>query len=75
MFVSGKDSSCYTGSENLVISADDKKGAAKVYPAEANEIATTTARRASILQKLVKAETVPPDAKEHFERTLKQLQS
>ena len=75
MFVSGKDSSCYTSSENLVISAEDKKGAAKVYPAETNEIATMTARRAAVFQQLAKAETVPAEAKAHFERSLKQLKS
>jgi hypothetical protein len=74
MFVSGKDSACYTGTENLVISAGDKKGAAKVYPAAAPEIAKTMQFQAGILQGLMKSQNVPPDAKEHFQQSLKMLQ-
>lgn len=74
MFVSGKDSACYTASENLVISAGDKQGAAKVYPAAADDIASTTKRQTDILQNLVNAEAVPAGAKKQFQQSLEQLQ-
>jgi hypothetical protein len=74
MFVSGENSACYTSKENLVISAGDKKGAAKVYPAAPAEIAAVMQPRTEILQSLVKSGSVPADAKAHFEQSLSTLQ-
>jgi hypothetical protein len=75
MFVSGSASACFTGGENLTISAGDKQGAAKVYPAAASDITTATERQTALLQDLLKSSTAPADAKEHFQKALKQLQS
>lgn len=75
MFVSGSHSACFTGGENLTISAGDKQGAAKVYPATPSDIMTMTQRQTALLQDLLKAESAPAEAKEHFHRALTQLQS
>jgi hypothetical protein len=75
MFMSGSASACFTGDENLTISAGDKQGAAKVYPATPSDITTTTERQTALLQDLLKAENAPAAAKEHLQRALKQLQS
>jgi hypothetical protein len=74
MFVSGENSACYTSKENLVISAGDKNGAAKVYPGASAEIAAVTQARTEILQGLVKSGSVPADAKAHFQQSLNTLQ-
>jgi hypothetical protein len=74
MFVSGSASACFTG-ENLTISEGAKQGAAKVYPATPGDITTTTEQQATLLQDLLRADTAPAEAKEHFQQTLKRLQS
>jgi hypothetical protein len=75
MFLSGSASACFTGGENLAISAGDKQGAEKVYPATPSDITATTERQTALLQDLLKADTAPANAKEHFQKALKQLQS
>ena len=74
MFVSGKDSACFTGRENLVISAGDKKGAGTVYPKAPADIATATQEQTGVLQGLVQSGNVPAEAKAHFQQSLNMLQ-
>jgi hypothetical protein len=72
-FVSGASSPCYTNTENLVISAQDKVGAAKVYPSTASAIAAHDSLRTKVLTDITKVEAMPATLKEHFQRSLDSL--
>lgn len=68
MFVSGKDSPCYTDGENVVISDLDKAGAARFYPRAAAEIAKSDEVRARVLDTLSKAEALPKSLKMQYQK-------
>jgi hypothetical protein len=74
MFVSGKNSHCYTGAENLVISNGDKEGAEKVYPRAADSIRAASALRAQALEGAAKIQTIPLAAQRHFQEELNKIQ-
>lgn len=73
MFVSGKSSDCYTDSENLVPSDQDKVGAAKVYPRAPAAIAADVELRTKVLQDIGKMHSMPAAMKEHFQQTLQSI--
>jgi hypothetical protein len=75
MFASGTNSQCYTGSENLVISDEDKKGAARVYPREPEQIKRVASIRASVLEEIAKIKTLSEKAREHVQKELSKLRS
>src|SRR4029077_14263157 len=66
MFVSGANSYCYTGAENLVLSDSDKEGAAKVYPRAPARIRSTSELRSQALEEAAKVRSLPPAAQQHF---------
>jgi hypothetical protein len=74
MFVSGTNSHCYTGGENLVISDGDKQGAAKVYPRTPESIQAASALRAQALQEAVNVKSLPSAAQQQFREELNKIQ-
>ena len=74
MFVSGMNSPCYTGAENLVISNGDKQGAAKVYPRAPESIGAASALRAQALEGATNVKGLPPAAQQHFQEELNKIQ-
>ena len=73
MYVDSASSDCSAGGPNLVISAQDKVGAAKVYPRGVAEIATARNRRVELLEKLSKVEALPATIKSHYSNMLNKL--
>ena len=74
-FVSGSNSACYTGSENLVLSNGDKQGAAKVYPRTPEGIRSGAALRAQALQGAVNVRNLAPAAEQHFREELNKIEA
>jgi hypothetical protein len=74
MFVSGTNSDCYTGAENLVISDGDKQGAAKVYPRAPESIRSASALRAQALEGAANAKSLPPATQQYFREELNKIQ-
>lgn len=74
MFVAGMNSPCYTGGENLVLSDGDKQGAAKVYPRAPESIKSVSSLRAQALEAAANVKNLSPDALQHFQKELKQVQ-
>ena len=73
MFISGDQSPCYVDPPNLVISAQDKVGAGKVYPRAPAEVAAVRDRHAKLLERLDKVEALPQSFKAHYNNTLKRM--
>ena len=73
MFSSGNQSPCYVDPPNLVISDQDKVGAAKVYPRAPVEVAAVRDRHAKLLERLDKVEALPQSFKAHYNNTLKRM--
>ena len=73
MFIGGAQSPCYVDPPNLVISAQDKVGAGKVYPRAPGEVAAVQARHAKLLERLDKVEALPASLKAHYNNTLKRM--
>lgn len=74
-FASGTMSPCYTDTENLVISAQDQAGAAKVYPRSAAAIAADVTLREKVLTDITKAQAMPAALKQHYENSLRALRN
>jgi hypothetical protein len=70
MFSSGTHSACYTPAENLVISAGDKAGAAKVYPRASEQMKAMADLRTKALEAVNKVETLSAGTKRLIEREL-----
>lgn len=67
MFTAGLTSDCYTDTENVVLSDEDKKGAARVYPRAAAAAAATLDLRQKTLDAALKAKALPAASLKHFE--------
>ena len=72
-FIDGSSADCYSGGPNLVISTQDKAGAAKVYPHAPGEIAQAKSRRVKLFEQLSKVESLPASFKSHYTNTLNKL--
>ena len=70
MFVAGRNSHCYTGAENLVLSNGDKQGAAKTYPRAPESVEAASALRAQALERAADAPSLSPAALQHFREEL-----
>lgn len=53
MFVSGEKSPCYTSSENLALSDQDKDGARKAYPSDAAAVASVASQKRKLLNEIL----------------------
>jgi len=70
MFAAGRNSACYTGAENLLLSGGDKQGAAKVYPRAPESAQAASALRARALEGAAGAPSLSPAALQHFREEL-----
>ncbi|MHC2282122.1 hypothetical protein ACVME8_008765 [Bradyrhizobium diazoefficiens] len=73
MFVAGTNSPCYTGGENLVLSDEDKRGAAKVYPRSPENIRSVSSIRAQALEAAASVKNLSPAALQQFQEALKPI--
>ena len=53
MFVSGENSPCYTSSENLALSVQDRIGAAKAYPSDTAAVAAVASQKKDLLNEIL----------------------
>lgn len=74
MFASGTGSPCYTGAENLVLSPQDKVGAAKVYPRAADQMRESSDLRTKVLRGLTQIKTQSAPALQHLQNELRKLE-
>jgi hypothetical protein len=73
MFVAGRNSPCFTDTENVVLSALDKQGAARVYPRASAAIAADDELRAKVFDQLAKAQALPETLKRHYHKLREQI--
>jgi hypothetical protein len=74
MFVSGDQSPCFTASENLVISAQDKAGAHEAYPDAPDAVASVIARQTQVSNEILGSPRIPPGLSATIKTNLKNLQ-
>jgi hypothetical protein len=74
MFDSGKDSPCYSPSENLKLSDGDQAGAAKVYPKAPEHIKAAATLRLKVLEEITKINKLSAAARTHYQQELKKFQ-
>ena len=68
MFVAGTTSVCFTGSENLALSALDKEGATKLYPSNAKDVADINRTRMEAIRNIQTIRSLPSATKSHLMR-------
>lgn len=71
MFTLGTASKCYTDSENLVISAGDQVGAAKVYPMSQADKQVASKQRLDAVEAVTKTPGLAPAADAHYKMMMK----
>ncbi|MDG3007619.1 hypothetical protein [Paludisphaera mucosa] len=73
MFASGRMSECYTDFENVVLSAQDKAGAAQAYPHDKDEMAGDLFMRSKLFKELSENRQVPAKFRGFYERRLRDV--
>jgi hypothetical protein len=74
MFAGGENSPCYTNSENLVLSAQDKEGARKAYSFDAIAIAATVLQKKQVLGEILTNPRTSAPFQSNIRSQLQQLQ-
>lgn len=73
MFVKGDQSSCYVPRDNQQLSAQDKVGAARAYPANAREAERAVQEADAALSQVLRSPRVPADVRASVEQRLEAL--
>jgi hypothetical protein len=74
MFTAGENSPCYTSTENLVLSAQDKEGARKAYSFDAIAIAATVLQKKQVLSEILTNPQTSAPFQSNIRSQLEQLQ-
>ena len=74
MFTGGENSPCFTSTENLVLSAQDKEGARKAYSFDAIAIAATVLQKKQVLGEILTNPRTSATFQSNIRSQLQQLQ-
>jgi len=70
MFEKGEQSSCFTQTENGVLSALDKEGARKLYPFAPQDVAVANGERVEAIKSVQAIKSLPSATKLHLQKSL-----